>query len=381
MSRKGDVIGAVSAGVLLVVSMLFASDGGVIGPMSARSAEGRVVFGGGSELPFWNAGASFPAGAGVVRYAWAQCPTMPDSVFIISGVDESFSVTANTWRYDAGTDTWNPLAPIPAGAEGLSAACWQDRIFVLGGGGTNQHFIYDIGTDSWSSGAPLPRPVWGAAVGAWAGSIYMVGGDTDFSFGGTSNEVNIYDVATNTWVGFGAPMPEAAVTAGRGQAGSLLYVAGGWGDSSPTNNVVATQRYDMATDSWSTGPPFSSGRADLVLAVGQANLYAAGGDADGGGAFDATDLVEYLPYGSWPGGSWMNASDPLPSPLTAQSSGACTSAMSGGEIWSQGGLNGLFVIVGTNSYRPIGEMCYRDLLIFEDGFESGDVSAWSTSIP
>ncbi len=97
MNRKGDVIGVVSAGLLLVVSMSFASDGGVIGPMSARSAEGRVVLGGGPKLPVWNAGASFPAGAGVVRYAWTQCPTMPDSVFIISGVDESFTVTTNSW--------------------------------------------------------------------------------------------------------------------------------------------------------------------------------------------------------------------------------------------------------------------------------------------
>ena len=36
-------------------------------------------------------------------------------------------------------------------------------------------------------------------MGAFAGKVYLIGGDSDFSPGGTSNEVNIYDIATDTW--------------------------------------------------------------------------------------------------------------------------------------------------------------------------------------
>lgn len=345
------------------------------------------MLGGEPELPTWAAGTPFPPGSGVVRYAWAQCPTMPDSVFIFSGVDETFSVTTNSWRYDADTDTWIMLAPIPVAVEGPAAACWQGQVFVLGGGGTDQHFIYDVAANTWSPGAALPRPVWGAAAGAWGGKIFMVGGDADFFFGGTSNEVNIYDVATDTWIGSGAPMAEAAVTPGWGQAGPMLYLAGGWSDLSPVNNVLTTQRYDMAADSWTTGPVFASGRADLVLAVGQGHLYAAGGDADGNGAFDATNLVESLPHTSWPGGSWADTGDPLPTALTAHSSGACTLAVSGGEIWSQGGWGG-GVVTGANSYRSIGEGCFRDdadVLIVADylpwGFDSIQQVLAASEIP
>ena len=45
----------------------------------------------------------------------------------------------------------------------------------------------------------VPRNVWGAAMGAFAGKVYLMGGDSDFFAGGTSNEVNIYDIATDTW--------------------------------------------------------------------------------------------------------------------------------------------------------------------------------------
>ena len=57
---------------------------------------------------------------------------------------------------------------------------------MLGGDGTDRHYVYDIGTDSWSTAAPVPRAVWGAAAGAFNGKIYLIGGDSDFFFGGTS---------------------------------------------------------------------------------------------------------------------------------------------------------------------------------------------------
>jgi len=381
MNRRSDVLGGVFAAMLLVSSMSLASGRVATGPASVRSAEGRAAFWGRSESPsVWAGGTPMPTGDGVARYAWAQCPTSPESVYVVSGVDEALSVTNNAWRFDAGTDTWNALTPIPVGQEGSSSVCWQGRIHVLGGGGTTQHYIYDIATDSWSPGAALPRPMWGAAVGAWAGSIYMVGGDSDFAFGGTSNEVNVYDIATDTWTGLGTPMAAAAVAAGSAQAGPLLYIVGGWGDSSPTTNLTVTQRYDMSTDSWSTGPPFVSGRSDLALALSEGNLYAMGGDADGGGALDATALLELLPLGNWPGGSWIEAADPLPAALTAQRSGACASVRTEGVIWSQGGFNGS-AIVGTNVHRDLSEPCFDPSVIFVDGFASGDASRWSYSLP
>ncbi len=368
MTRQRNWLGLLCLGVLLVASTPLTAGGAEIGSTSIVGLQGQAGPGGGPEfLPTWSSALSFPPGQGVVRYGWAQCPTYPNSVFIFSGIDENFTETTNSWRYDVIPDTWTPLAPIPTAAQGPSAVCWQDEIFVLGGG-SDQHFIYDVAGDSWSTGATLPRTVWGAAVGAWDGLIFMVGGDDDFSFGGVSDEVNVYDVATDNWIGTGSPMPESTSASGWGQAGPMLFVIGGWGDLSPDFNVVVSQRYDMSTDTWSAGPAFPSGRADLAFAVGQNHLFAIGGDADGGGPFDATNIVEQLLHADWPGGSWMDTGDPLPTALTSQTSGACTMAVSGGEIWSQGGYDGA-AINGLNYYRAIGEPCYRDpadVLIIQD---------------
>ena len=259
-----------------------------IGELSVRSGSGQAAGGGGSGInaPPWFGGADLPIG--LVRYAQAQCDGDANSFYVFSGVDNNFSVTNRSWRFDADTNTWTELAAMPTGQEGPSATCYAGKIYVMGGGGTNQHYIYDIGSDTWTTGAPLPRNMWGAAMGSFNGQVYMMGGDSDFFSGGTSNEVNIYDVATDSWVGTGSPMPTAAATAGDAQAGQYVYVVGGWGDATPGANLTASQRYDLLTDTWTTGPAFTSARGDLALAATGTAVYALGGDADGGGFFDAS---------------------------------------------------------------------------------------------
>lgn len=327
-----------------------------------------------SDVPnVWTSGSPVPGG--LVRYAHAQCAEQPDSFYVISGVDGSASTTANTWRYDAGTDTWNALAPFPSPQEGPQAVCYQGFIYVLGGGGTDQFFVYDIANDSWSTAATLPRLMWGAAVGTSDGKIYMVGGDTDFYFGGTSNEVDIYDIASDAWIGTGTPEPGPTVTPGYVQNGTFLYIVGGWNDSFPSNSNL-TQRYDMSTDTWELGPTFTTAHSDLAVGGSQVALYAIGGDANGGGAFDATTTVERLDLSAWPGGSWTDAGDPLPSARTANNAGFCTTALAGGEVWSTGAFSG--GITGLNDFKGTGEGCAGatiDVPWLSENPDSGTVAA------
>jgi N-acetylneuraminic acid mutarotase len=309
-----------------------------VGPQSVRSIEGSPS---GPipapNIPGWFGGTDLPGG--VVRYAHTQCDGDPDSIYVFSGVDANFELTDRSWRYSASANSWTELAPAPEGQEGPTAACDAGKIHLLGGGGTDQHFVYDIGSDSWTSAAPLPRPVWGAAAGAFGGRVYLIGGDSDFFFGGTSNVVNVYDTATDTWTGEGAPMPTAATTPGFAQAGQHVYVVGGWGDASPAVNVNATQRYDMTADAWETGPVFTAARADFALAASGAALYAIAGDEDGNGPFDATADTDRLDLASWPGGAWA-AGDPLPLALSANNGGYCTTTGAfDGEVWNVAGGN------------------------------------------
>ncbi len=326
-----------------------------IGELSVRSIEARGDGSGSSiDAPPWFGGADLPGG--LVRYGHAQCDGNTTSTYVFAGVDGTFSVTNNSWRYDADTNTWNALAPIPEGGEGPTAVCSAGKIDVLGGDGTDRHHVYDIGTDSWTTAAPVPRAVWGAAAGAFNGKVYLMGGDSDFFFGGGSSEVNIYDPATDSWSS-GASMPTATTTPGYAQGGQYVYLAGGWGDLSPTTNVNVTQRYDLTTDTWETGPAFDSARSDLALSATKTAIYAAGGDADAGGAFDSTAVAERLDVTGWPGGGW-SAIDSLPAAMTANNAGACTEAIFGGETWSVGGIDANFFSEGRTFFRSTsGEAC------------------------
>jgi N-acetylneuraminic acid mutarotase len=295
----------------------------------------------------------------VIRYAHAQCDESPESYYVISGVDSGFGLANTLQRYDADTDTWTPLASYPNPSEAPTAVCFDGRIYVANGAFTsNEFFIYDIATDSWLQGAALPRFVEGGAMGAADGKIYLIGGDDNFQpADGVSNEVNIYDIATDTWTGTGATMPEGVSNAGMVQSGPFVYVVGGWNASSPGVNSTMTQRYDMSGDAWEVGPTFDLGSSDFALSATDTALYAAGGDANGGGFFDPSNAAQRLDLGSWPSGSWADLGSPLPEGRLANNAGFCTTAASGGEVWSTGGLNTSFSVDGKNMYFSTGEGC------------------------
>ncbi|HBX71255.1 MAG TPA: hypothetical protein DEH25_18235, partial [Chloroflexi bacterium] len=301
---------------------------------------------------------------GIIRYASAQCPELPESYFVFGGVDGSFNISSKAWRYDTRTNTWNSLADLPWGGEAPAATCYQGKIYVMGGNGSDAFLIYDLVADRWTFGPALPRGVEGAAAAAWDGKIFLIGGDNDFYPGnGVSDEVNIFDIVTQTWVSNGASLPIATGNAGFAQIGPYAYLVGGWGDLAPTENISATQRYDLMNDTWELGPVFESARADFALAATSQTLYAIGGDKDGQDFFDATDTVESLLLDTWPAGDWATYSDSLPVAFTANSAGFCTQAHSApdvAEVWSVGGLDtDTFLISGrTFFHETLGETCF-----------------------
>jgi subtilisin family serine protease/N-acetylneuraminic acid mutarotase len=328
------------------------------GPASIRSADRRIgPNDAGTNAPPWFGANDIPGG--LVRFAHAQCDAEPNVFYVVGGVDGTFEVSDRLWRFDAETTEWTELASIPEGGEGPTATCEAGRIHVMGGDGTDRHYIYTIASDSWSTGAPLPRPVWGAAAAGWNGQIFLVGGDDDFFFGGTSDEVNVYDIASDTWVGTGEPMPVPTGAAGFFQSGPHLYVVGGWDDSSPDFNVGATQRYDLVNGFWEMGPWLAFPRADFALAATDQALYAIGGDEEGGSPFDASRTVERLDLGAWPDGAWEEV-DRIGVPLTANNGGFCGTATfdPGTEVWSAGGADANLNIQGRMLFRQAaGETC------------------------
>jgi hypothetical protein len=147
-------------------------------------------------------------------------------------------------------------------------------------------------------------------------------------------------------------MPTATAYVNGVQRGPYYFIVGG-ASGDYNNNVDKSQRYDMATDTWELGPTFTSQRGINAHSMNASSLFVQGGDVNGGGAFDPTDLVEDLDLEVWPGGAWNDLGDPLPQPSLV-SAGACTEARSGGEIWAIGGADEQLIPFADVYYRPSG---------------------------
>jgi len=311
------------------------------------------------QSPAWFMGQALPGGA--VHAARAQCAEDPERFYVFAGLNDASRLSKKAWRFDATTNTWTALAPLPQGIESAAAACYAGKIYVAGGDGSNQLFIYNIAANSWASGPSLPRIAAGAAIGAWNGKLFLAGGDTDLTTGGTAGQVDVFDITANAWLTAtpAMTMPVPAVSAGYAQAGQYLYVVGGHGDLSPFENITATQRYDMAGDTWETGPTFTSGRADFALAVTERALYAIGGDANHNNLLDPSGMVERMDWTTWPDSAWREVADSLPNSYAANNTGFCTNSASGGEVWTVGGFDGGFQISGASWLRSTsGEKCF-----------------------
>ncbi len=381
----------VSAPVLPAVR---AADSGFVpaasGPASVLPLKGQSdPYGGQGELPLSGWFGAFDHPEGLIRYAYAQCYEQPESYYVFGGVSGFYELTESAWRYDAAGNTWTQLADMPGRGEAPTATCYQGKIYVMGGSGSSDMFIYSIAGDSWSLGASLPRGVEGAAAAAWNGKVFLVGGDDDFSpWSGVSDEVNIYDIAANAWIGNGTPLPVATGNAGFAQHGPHLYVVGGWGLTAPDANTNATQRYDLENDTWELGPDFYSARADFALAATAEALYALGGDQDGNFLFEAVKTTERLDLAAWPAGDWQDMSDPLPVALQANQAGACTQALFDAatpEIWSIGGLDTFwFIITGRTMFQErSGESCfsiYTDVDWLSVDLPAGSVAGDSSAV-
>ena len=82
--------------------------------------------------------------------------------------------------YDPASDSWTAAAPLPTARSGHGAVPYRDKIFVLGGEGTNRVFgqneAYDPQQDAWEHYAPMPTPRHGLGAVAIGDAIYVVGG-------------------------------------------------------------------------------------------------------------------------------------------------------------------------------------------------------------
>ena len=203
-------------------------------------------------------------------------------VIVFGGIEpNAAAANTNGYVYTTGGGGGAAIAPKTFAVHDFAFATDNlHRLYSIGGAtgagttaGTASVERYDAATNSWTTLAPLPA----ARVSATAaydahGHIIVIGG-LDPATGVPTASVFSYDIATNAWTQLG-DTPGSAVAARTAALGAdgLVYLIGG-------TNSAAVWVFDSVAGVWYAGPNLLTARGTPAVALGgDGFLYAMGGD-------------------------------------------------------------------------------------------------------
>ena len=218
----------------------------------------------------WTPIASLPAPRG-----WFSGASDGTYIYLLGGVDQNFSTTATLWRYDPVSNTYNTNLPsytIPTYFH--ATAYLNGKIYRIAGRaiGTDFHVeVYNIATNSWSMAANYPfanHSLMAVALGSY---IYAGGGNA------SPDKTWRYDPNTDTW----DDVAIADLPAGRSAAASDAYngrwlLAGGDVNFAISNSAIA---WDPATNTWTDVADMVQPRDYLAGATAGQSFYAVAGNS------------------------------------------------------------------------------------------------------
>lgn len=145
------------------------------------------------------------------------------------------------------------------------------------------HADGEDGSGHWMTGAPAPTARTEVAVAALDGLIYVVGGFEQSSLwsigqSSVSTKVETYDPATNRWSAK-PDLPIGLHHAGAAVLDGALYVVGGFTTSDDTlwNPSDRVLQFNPAGETWTERAPLPTARGGLAVTTLQGNLFAVSG--------------------------------------------------------------------------------------------------------
>jgi Kelch motif/Galactose oxidase, central domain len=202
----------------------------------------------------WTPIASLPAPRG-----WFSAVSDGTYIYLLGGVDQNFNTTANLWRYDPVSNTYNTSLPsytIPTYFH--ASAYLNGKIYRIAGAaiGTDFHVeVYDIATNAWSMAANYPFANHNLMAVALGSYIYAGGGNA------SPDKTYRYDPNTDTWDDAAiADLPAGRSSAASGAYNGRWLLAGGDVNFAISNSVIA---WDPATNTWNDLPNMVQAR-DLL---------------------------------------------------------------------------------------------------------------------
>ena len=231
----------------------------------------------------WVPIASLPAPRG-----WFSAASDGTYIYLLGGVDQNFTTTATLWRYDPTSNTYNTSLPsytIPTYFH--ASAYLNGKIYRIAGRaiGTDFHVeVYDIATNAWSMAANYPFANHSLMAVALGNYVYAGGGNA------SPDKTYRYDPGTNTWDdGAIADLPAGRSAAASGAYNGRWLLAGGDVNFAVSNSVIAL---DPASNTWTTLPNMIQARDYLAGATAGQSFYAVAG-ASGPGT-PTNDNQQYM---------------------------------------------------------------------------------------
>ena len=187
--------------------------------------------------------------------------------------------------YDVKTDSWDSSKePMPTERIGLMVAAVDGILYAIGGRKiwVNADIAvveaYDTRTNTWTmkSSMPQARSVAGCCV--YNGKIYIMGGQKNYTTWMTSNDLQIYDPATDRWDDTKAKMNKSRGGLRACMSNDEIYAIGGY-DHFPWNGLETIEAYDKVTDSWTIKTKLNEGRYQLSMNTVNGLIYIIGGES------------------------------------------------------------------------------------------------------
>jgi hypothetical protein len=170
--------------------------------------------------------------------------------------------------YDTAANSWTTLAPLPAGRDHGEAIAYDGSFYFAGGTGEEGDapgWRYDFGSNAWQPIAELPNV---SASGA-----AMLNG---FAYFGTYTSVYQYNPRTRQVrliPGDGRALRDhSQIVAFQGE----IWQIGGRNSQGSPNPAVSI--YDPASETWRPGPSMIGNRAGFAAAATPTLLFVAGGE-------------------------------------------------------------------------------------------------------
>ena len=186
--------------------------------------------------------------------------------------------------------SWHDCKDAPTARYRHMAAIVGDYLYVIGGRDTTNDALimtieyYNILTDTWGTffTQTSAQAVSDGAAFTYGNKFYIVGGYSDSpSSYTTKNTMLAYDTTLSKTNFTGTPSTAASMPTARGDIGStqmnnFVYVTGGWYNQCTASDIV--EKYDPATNTWTTEAVMIYRRGDMVTAHLGGNVFSIAGE-------------------------------------------------------------------------------------------------------